>query len=90
MPARRDAGVIDVLQWIAIGLLLILVVLAHRLLGRHDRLIREMAMDLALAAARISAVRANTEMSRALRRPLVYCPTHGGQEQVDGRCVKCR
>ena len=80
---------IDVLQWIAIGLLLILVVLAHRLLGRHDRLIREMAKTLANLAT-ISAVLANTEMSRALRVPLVYCPTHGGQEQVDGRCVKCR
>ena len=81
---------IDVLQWIAIGLLTVLVLLAHRLLGKHHRVIREMAMDLELAAARISAVRANTEMSRALRVPLVYCPTHGGQEQVDGRCVKCR
>ena len=80
---------IDVLQWIAIGLLLILVVLAHRLLGRHDRLIREMAKTLANLAT-ISAVLANTEMSRALRVPLVYCPTHGGQEAIDGRCVKCR
>ena len=85
----RDAGVIDVLQWIAIGLLTVLVLLAHRLLGRHDRLIREMAKTLANLAT-ISAVLANTEMSRALRVPLVYCPTHGGQEQVDGRCVKCR
>ena len=80
---------IDVLQWIAIGLLTVLVLLAHRLLGRHDRLIREMAKTLANLAT-ISAVLANTEMSRALRVPLVYCPTHGGQEQVDGRCVKCR
>ena len=80
---------IDILQWIALGLLAILVVLAHRLLGRHERLIREMAKTLA-SLATISAVLANTEMSRALRVPLVYCPTHGGQEQVDGRCVKCR
>mgnify|MGYP007107656261 CR=1 FL=1 len=80
---------IDVLQWIAIGLLTVLVLLAHRLLGRHERLIREMAKTLA-SLATISAVLANTEMSRALRVPLVYCPTHGGQEQVDGRCVKCR
>jgi hypothetical protein len=81
--------VIDVLQWIAIGLLAVLVLLAHRLLGKHERLIREMAKTLA-SLATISAVLANTEMSRALRVPLVYCPTHGGQEQVDGRCVKCR
>lgn len=80
---------IDVLQWIAIGLLAVLVLLAHRLLGKHERLIREMAKTLA-SLATISAVLANTEMSRALRVPLVYCPTHGGQEQVDGRCVKCR
>ena len=80
---------IDVLQWIAIGLLTVLVLLAHRLLGRHERLIREMAKTIANLAT-ISAVLANTEMSRALRVPLVYCPTHGGQEQVDGRCVKCR
>ena len=86
----RDAGVIDVLQWIAIGLLGVAVLLLLSLVGKHDQVIREMAMDLALAAARISAVRANTEMSRALRRPLVYCPSHGGQEQVDGTCVKCR
>ena len=33
---------------------------------------------------------ANAEMSRELRSPLVYCPTHGGQEAIDGRCVKCR
>lgn len=80
---------IDLIQWIAIGLLTVLVLLAHRLLGRHERLIREMAKTLA-SLATISAVLANTEMSRALRVPLVYCPTHGGQEQVDGRCVKCR
>jgi hypothetical protein len=80
---------IDVLQWIAIGLLAILVLLAHRLLGRHERLIREMAKTVA-SLATISAVLANTEMSRALRVPLIYCPTHGGQEQVDGRCVQCR
>lgn len=80
---------IDLIEWLAIGLLAILVVLAHRLLGRHERLIREMAKTLA-SLATISAVLANTEMSRALRVPLVYCPTHGGQEQVDGRCVKCR
>ena len=81
---------IDLIQWIAIGLLGVAVLLLLSLVGKHDQVIREMAMDLALAAARISAVRANTEMSRALRVPLVYCPTHGGQEQVDGRCVKCR
>lgn len=80
---------IDLIEWLAIGLLAILVVLAHRLLGRHERLIREVAKTLA-SLATISAVLANTEMSRALRVPLVYCPTHGGQEQVDGRCVKCR
>ena len=43
-----------------------------------------------ITLATLSAVLANTEMTRALRVPLVYCPTHGGQEQVDGRCVKCR
>ena len=81
---------IDLIQWIVIGLLGVAVLLLLSLVGKHEQVIREMAMDLALAAARISAVRANTEMSRALRVPLLYCPTHGGQEQVDGRCVKCR
>ena len=80
---------IDLIQWIAIGLLTVLVLLAHRLLGRHERLIREMAKTLA-SLATLSTALANTEMSRALRVPLVYCPTHGGQEQVDGRCVKSR
>jgi hypothetical protein len=76
-------------QSIALGLLAVLVLLAHRLLGKHERLIREMAKTLA-SLATISAVLANTEMTRALRVPLVYCPTHGGQEAIDGRCVKCR
>ena len=80
---------IDLIQWIAIGLLTVLVLLAHRLLGRHDRLIREMAKTLAGVATIVEAL-ANAEVTRALRIPLVYCPTHGGQEQFDGRCVKCR
>ena len=68
---------IDLMQWIAIGLTGVLVLLAHRLLGKHERVIREMAKTLKVA--------------RALRRPLVYCPSHGGQESDDnGRCVKCR
>ena len=80
---------IDIIQWIAIGLLGVAVLLLLSLVGKHDQVIREMAKTLANLAT-ISAVLANTEMSRALRVPLVYCPTHGGQEQVDGRCVKCR
>jgi len=82
--------VIDLMQWIAIGLLGVLVLLAHRLLGKHERVIREMAKTLA-GVATISAALANVEVARALRRPLVYCPSHGGQESDDnGRCVKCR
>ena len=80
---------IDVIQWIAIGLLTVLVLLAHRLLGKHHRVIREMAKTLTGVATIVEAL-ANAEVTRALRVPLVYCPTHGGQEQVDGRCVKCR
>ena len=81
---------IDLIQWIAIGLLTVLVLLAHRLLGKHHRVIREMAKTLA-GVATISAALANVEVARALRRPLVYCATHGGQESDDnGRCVKCR
>jgi hypothetical protein len=82
--------VIDLIQWIAIGLLTVLVLLAHRLLGKHHRVIREMAKTLR-SVAEISAALANVEVARALRRPLVYCATHGGQESDDnGRCVKCR
>jgi cobalamin biosynthesis protein CobD/CbiB len=82
--------VIDVMQWIAIGLTGVLVLLAHRLLGKHERVIREMAKTLK-SVAEISAALANVEVARALRRPLVYCPSHGGQESDDnGRCVKCR
>jgi hypothetical protein len=81
---------IDLIQWIAIGLLGVLVLLAHRLLGKHELVIREMAKTLA-GVATISAALANVEVARALRRPLVYCATHGGQESTDeGRCVKCR
>lgn len=81
---------IDLIQWIAIGLLGVLVLLAHRLLGKHERVIREMAKTL-MSVAEISAALANVEVARALRRPLVYCATHGGQESDDnGRCVKCR
>ena len=80
---------IDVIQWIAIGLLAILVVLAHRLLGKHHRVIREMAKTLAGAATIVESL-AKVEVARALRVPLVYCPTHGGQEAIKGRCVKCR
>ena len=80
---------IDLIQWVAIGLLGVLVLLAHRLLGKHDRVIREMAKTLVRVALIVEAL-ANADVTRALRIPLVYCPTHGGQEQVDGRCVKCR
>ena len=80
---------IDVLQWIAIGLLGISVLLLLSSLAKHDRIIRSMAQALA-DTARLSTGLANVEMARALRQPLVYCPTHGGQEQMDGRCVRCR
>ena len=81
---------IDLIQWIAIGLLTVLVLLAHRLLGKHHRVIREMAKTLAGVATIVAAL-ANVEVARALRRPLVYCATHGGQESDDNeRCVKCR
>ena len=80
---------IDLIQWLAIGLLGVLVLLAHRLLGKHHRVIREMAKTLTGAATIVESL-AKVEVARALRVPLVYCPTHGGQEQVDGRCVKCR
>lgn len=80
---------IDVLQWIDIGLLGVAVLLLLSLVGKHDRVIREMAKTLAGVATIVEAL-ANAEVTRALRVPLVYCPTHGGQEQVDGRCVKCR
>jgi hypothetical protein len=81
---------IDVLQWIAIGLLCVSTLLLLSLLGRHDRLIRSMAVDLA-DTARLSMGLANTQIARTLRQPLVYCPTHGGQEaDADGRCVQCR
>ena len=81
---------IDILQWIAIGLLCVSTLLLLSLLGKHDRLIRSMATALA-DTAKVAMVLANTEMSRALRQPLVYCPSHGGQESDDnGRCVKCR
>ena len=32
---------------------------------------------------------ANDRLKDMLSRPLVYCPRHGGQEQVDGVCVRC-
>jgi hypothetical protein len=32
---------------------------------------------------------ANDRLRDLLSRPLVYCPRHGGQEQVDGVCVRC-
>ena len=32
---------------------------------------------------------ANDRLRDFLSRPLVYCPRHGGQEQVDGVCVRC-
>jgi hypothetical protein len=32
---------------------------------------------------------ANDRLRHMLARPLVYCPRHGGQEQVDGVCVRC-
>lgn len=80
---------IDLIQWIAIGLLGVAVLLLLSLVGKHDRVIREMAKTLAGVATIVEAL-ANAEVTRALRIPLVYCPTHGGQEQVDGRCVKCR
>jgi hypothetical protein len=95
--------VIDVLQWVAIGLLGISVLLLLSVIAKHDRGIRSMAKaitqtarlstDLAKAitqTARLSTDLFKVEMARALRQPLVYCPTHGGQEQVDGRCVLCR
>ena len=81
---------IDILQWIAIGLLGVAVLLLLSLVGKHDRVIREMAKTL-MSVAEISAALANVEVARALRRPLVYCATHGGQESDDNeRCVKCR
>lgn len=81
---------IDLIQWIAIGLLGVAVLLLLSLVGKHDRVIREMAKTL-MSVAEISAALANAEVARALCRPLVYCPTHGGQESDDnGRCVKCR
>ena len=80
---------IDVLQWIAIGLLGISVLLLLSILAKHDRDIRSMANGMT-QAARLLTDLAEVEMARALRQPLVYCPTHGGQEQIDGRCVLCR
>ena len=81
---------IDLIQWIAIGLLGVAVLLLLSLVGKHDRVIREMAKTL-MSVAEISAALANVEVARALRRPLVYCPSHGGQESDEkGRCVKCR
>ncbi len=32
---------------------------------------------------------ANDRLRYMLSRPLVYCPRHGGQEQVDGVCIRC-
>lgn len=80
---------IDLIQWIAILLLGVAVLILLSLVGKHDRVIREMAKTL-MSVAEVSAALANAEVARALRRPLAYCPSHGGQEQVDGRCVKCR
>jgi hypothetical protein len=82
--------VIDLIQWIAVGLLGVAVLLLLSLVGKHDRVIREMAKTL-MSVAEISAALAKVEVARAIRRPLVYCPSHGGQESDDnGRCVKCR
>ena len=80
---------IDVLQWLAIGLLCVSTLLLLSLLGKHDRRLTAMAKVMVDAGNLVTWL-ANAEMSRELRQPLVYCPTHGGQEAIDGRCVKCR
>ena len=80
---------IDVLQWIATGLLGISVLLLLGILAKHDRVIRSMAQALA-DTARLSTALANAEIVRALRQPLAYCSTHGGQEpNASGGCSRC-
>jgi hypothetical protein len=81
---------IDVLQWIAIGMLCVSTLLLLSLLGRHDRRLTAMTKVM-VDAGNLLTWLANSEMSRELRSPLVYCPTHGGQEvDADGRCIQCR
>ena len=80
---------IDVLQWIATGLLGISVLLLLGILAKHDRVIRSMAQALA-DTARLSTDLAKVEIARVLRQPLVYCMTHGGQEpNASGGCSRC-
>ena len=80
---------IDVAQWIVLGLLAVAVLLLMSLVGKHDRMMRTLARSLT-DTVDMTIRLAKHDMVRMLREPLVYCPRHGGQEQRDGVCVECR
>lgn len=73
---------------IAVLLLAVWVLLLSVLVVNMRILVLRTAMAVQALQAVVMPL-ANDRLRDLLSRPLVYCPRHGGQEQVDGVCVRC-
>ena len=65
------------------------VILLARNVHRLNRFAVKQA-NVTIDIGRLLNLITNNAMAASLRKPLVYCPRHGGQEQMDGVCVQCR